>query len=131
MLNKLDLELFKILDSEIDKTLSFGCWYEYERHNMIKLTKYYNIVDIYDGLEDKPTKILWHYPTTNEVLRYCFKKGYIMSYDSDRKSLLLYNNINENIVVINIVKPIQYQNDLIKQELILFLIEVEKVSVEK
>jgi hypothetical protein len=44
MLNKLDLELFEILDSEIDKTLSEGCYINFSDfkkcvHKKYKLEK--------------------------------------------------------------------------------------------
>lgn len=112
MLNKLDLELFKLLDSEINKELTIWCyvkvllyWKRTPRYNKLKniIPCWYwkNKFDIYllndtyweysinyssrdkgnfsehlwyDNIKLKEKyntfTFMWHYPTTNTVLRY-------------------------------------------------------------
>jgi len=84
-MNKLDLELFEILDSEINKKLEYWAYCELEDNIIIK---YIDIDNSFFEHRDyeytilwtwaynewiervEINKILWHYPTTNTVLRY-------------------------------------------------------------
>ncbi len=115
MLDKLDLELFEILDSEIDKTLSFGSW--------IKIDWW--VLERYDRTFEWYTvdKIIWHYPTTNEVLRYI-----------NHRLILKFNLFEDYIYIFYrkgieyrlYLKPIQKYSDEQKEELITFLNLISK-----
>ena len=136
MLNKLDLELFEILDSKVDKTLSEGCFFrifdkikmvfkvekrnkqigirEFEDYNVFmfefanKITELVNIEDL----------SIWHYPTTNTVLRYIFKKYYIDFFD---EKIISFKNEEWKIFNLDITREIQDYTNEQKQELINFL----------
>ena len=130
---EIDLKLFEILDSEIDKTLSE--WV------IIKVYKsFYKIVEDDDfyfidykwevkyisnsfDWENSDYIILWHYPTTNTVLRYLGKYWHFMiddrwwifdkSWNSDCP--------DDRVFRLDITKEIKDYTDEQKQELYDFL----------
>ena len=161
MLNKLDLELFTILDSEINKTLDesyietnflhechpalFNPKWENKTINIIwKIIKYEQImstnsfwtitnivvyndimwIDKYIDIDniEWSYRIIWHYPNTNTILRYCNKKWYddlhITHY---RDALWITTTNNEWHYELDITKEIKNYSDEQKQELINFL----------
>lgn len=163
MLNKIDLQLFTILDSEIDKTLSYWCyisiklyWKSKLRYNQIKSIfpcwYWKNKVDIYmihnpyweyeinyssrdkwnfidylwyDNIRLKEKyntfTFIWHYPTTNTILRFIQEK-------LRNKTWLEIHFFQEWIFidgyVLDITKEIKDYTDIQKQELINFLIKL-------
>ena len=136
MSNKLDLELFETLDNEIDKTLNFWLmfiwhhteWFEFLSHTINRwlVTIDWDVYNLKWKKEDRfvVDKIFWHYPTTNEVLRYCRIKW------KDNISFWIYpkeivikikNTKIWKMLYLDITKPIQQQTDEQKQKLIDFL----------
>ena len=161
-LTKNDLKLFKILDKEIDKTLSFGChlrcwwiitwnywdWY-FWRYDFKEINKedYFD-----DELYDQDdwyfisSEVLWHYPTTNEVLRYLYNmynykngKSLMSDTEKDRIHLKTFRKCIEKTTrnwklieekermenlshfLLDITKPMQNYSEQQKEELITFL----------
>ena len=81
MLKEIDLKLFEVLDSEIDKSLNSGniwCICEYSSFDEDVWEDVVYDVDYFENEDlDKKnyrSKIIWRYPTTNTVLRYLHKK---------------------------------------------------------
>lgn len=155
MLNKLDLELFKILDSEIDKTLSEWCYINDEswlfkiwdnanikissenRFTYITLltknvpkVKYLEIQNPNNYFENIPNPtfdILWHYSTTNTLLRYLENNDFKVDWPYGWMIILKRKHINEGWIILiktfefDITKEIKEWSDEKKQELINFL----------
>lgn len=150
MLNKLDLKLFELLDSEVNKELSFGCyckigsfhrissndryheWFEivrdYYKDCGSLLFLDYEIwleknIEWHKALLDDIT-ILWHFPTTNEILRYVWDKW---NCSQDYKNYCEFYWEFIGIIYewqtfqLDITKPIQQHTDKQKEELIDFL----------
>lgn len=136
MLSKLDIELYKILDSEIPKDLSFGCWVKQSwiickylseittNWGWAKMMESVTEYCLYDNIENEYIqcrnidKILGHYPTTNEVLRYVnHKKVLKFSLFEDYIYIMCRSAIDYRLYL----TPIQKQTDEEKRELIDFL----------
>lgn len=145
-MNALDLQLFEILDEEIDKTLSFGSYYELDQENWIQIIDwseefsysnwywpYWVRIKDLDNWIWIISEILWHYSTTNEVLRYWYKIvwGYLIN-EIIAETLIESKNIyfelswNKKLIFnLDITKPIQQYSDKQKQELIDFLLLIK------
>lgn len=141
MLSKLDIELYKILDSEVDKDLSFGCYvYLNWNRDYPEVGKICRIWDDtrfkhswnksyikFDSIKEwfEIDKILGHYPTTNEVLRYIMSNWNMRYWYQDEyyKWILVFIDIwgRWEKFKLNIKTPIQKQTDEEKQNLIDFL----------
>ena len=133
-MNKLDLELFDILNSEIDKTLSFWCvitenyeWKDY-MYTIVEICnnneKYYYIrhMDWVWNFNKTKTEIIWHYPTCSTVLRYCLNnKCGISDYDSWTDYWYIEIDNRKTKIILDITKEIINYTDEQKQELINFL----------
>lgn len=138
MIKELDLKLFKILDSEIDKTLSFGCYFKwwhtiepcivnYKINNQITDCDW----DWYDIKRQEwlnrfqLEKIIWHYPTINEVLKYIpYKK--LSKFNKFEDYIYIQIWIDNKFKDIRLyLKPIQNYTDEQKQELINFLTNIK------
>ena len=107
MLKEIDLKLFEILDSEIDKTLQFWCyikmleyskifWLESDYWRYICVDQHFLYQDNPEWSLFYPDKwsdyiILWHYPTTNAILRYCHQKNILLNNHKDYNVLCIYN----------------------------------------
>jgi hypothetical protein len=135
MLNKLDLELFQILESEIDKTLNKWCFYK----------RNWNICEIDNGdIKNESisiwlhfqafmnnVKIIWHYPTTNTVLRYIkndtniwYPKMIASWWNNENIELLFHRGTtpyDSHHMKLDITKEIKKYTNEQKQELINFL----------
>jgi len=152
MLTKNDLELYRILDSEIDKTLSEWCccifntdynhtytmYINYTKWSIIKLihkdVKYDHIFtsdiirwtihfrnDIFQYLD-----ILWHYPTTNTILRYARAKKIELSVYQHNRFHLVFDYFDKDSKCwdnyeLDITKEIKDYTEEQKEKLILFL----------
>ena len=119
MLKEIDLKLFEILDSEIDKTLSEWCYINDESwlfkiwdNAYVKISsenkftyitlltgdvpkvKYLEIQNpnnYFENINNPTFDILWHYPTTNTILRYCHQKNILLNNHKDYNVLCIYN----------------------------------------
>jgi len=136
-MNKLDLELFEILDNEIDKTLRKGVFignprqdYKYLYEFIRKGTRHWeNTIHHhfqwwrYEFIlwEWKEIKVFWYYPTTNEILRYVHKKTWWAQISLFKQVIFIHEIKGDNKFTLDITKPIQQQTDKQKQELIDFL----------
>ena len=126
MLKEIDLKLFEILDSEVDKSFNKWCIY------ISDFTKIYREIHKWEVIKDngfnyykewwdlfKIDKIIWHYPTSNTILRYVNKKKPNFS--------IVYNNqklkVIDNYVVFKLdtTKEIIDYTDEQKQELYDFI----------
>ena len=116
MLNKIDLELFKIADSVIDKELTYWC--------IIEIDNYWSLIyemvaggNLYieevdwvlwtshigierELLEDffPSYRIIWHFPTSKQLIDLVFEKGYYNAIDSDGVFIQI-NHIKSDIII--------------------------------
>jgi len=125
-----DKRLFEILDWEIDKSLSFGCyldadftdcWCEENIQIDIAISWFWTrwIQCLNNWNTDNHT-ILWHYPTHADVLRYCKKTEY--NYPELEDSFIRISSVSDfEWFELDLTKTIQNYSEEQKQELINFL----------
>jgi hypothetical protein len=148
MLNELELELFKILDSELNKKLLKWCyindeswvyiiWDENCTHKLgdryitiyehkipkVKYLKIQNPNDYSQYIPNPTFDILWHYPTTNNILMYCINKASLWFHNNNWVNTCIYFDIKQEpyLYRLDITKEIINYTDEQKQELYDFL----------
>lgn len=140
MLNQLDISLYEILDSVIDKSLTMNCYLNNPNNgdlwdSSVKMFIREQWDYIYTrgafGEEQVQTKdffrttwnTLGHYPSSNEILRYCQNsKHYIGINLADKKWYLpLACTCHWLWFLLDLKTPLQFQSDTQKKGLIEFL----------